>query len=204
MKVLNIGIIVFGLFFISQVNAYAGEQQWTWPVDGRISDYFGTRNGKHYGIDIAAPIGTPVAAIQDGTVTRSYISDSYGHVVFVRHGEYEAVYAHLNKRHVFQGDHIVRGEVLGEVGNTGESYGAHLHLEIHKGAWTIGKRNAMNPLFVMKEDRHEVASVSVYVVQKGDTLVGIARRFDMTVHELKAKNALRQDQIYPDQKLYIN
>lgn len=62
----------------------------------------------------------------------------------------------------------------------------------------------MNPLLVMKEDRYEVASVSVYVVQKGDTLVGIARRFDMTVHELKAKNALRQDQIYPDQKLYIN
>lgn len=204
MKVLKIGILVVGMFCSSQANAYAEDGRWTWPVDGRISDYFGTRNGKHYGIDIAASIGTPVVAIRGGTVTKSYFSNSYGHVVFVKHGEYEAVYAHLNKRYVLQGERIARGEVIGEVGNTGESRGAHLHLEVHKGAWTFGKRNAMNPLLVLNEERHQVASSSMYVVQKGDTLVSIARKFGMTVYEIKAKNALRQDQIYPNQKLYIN
>ncbi|PFK29130.1 peptidase M23 [Bacillus cereus] len=204
MKVLKIGILVVGMFCSSQANAYAEDGRWIWPVDGRISDYFGTRNGKHYGIDIAATIGTPVVAIRGGTVTKSYFSNSYGHVVFVKHGEYEAVYAHLNKRYVLQGERIARGEVIGEVGNTGESRGAHLHLEVHKGAWTFGKRNAMNPLLVLNEERHEVASSSMYVVQKGDTLVSIARKFGMTVYEIKAKNALRQDQIYPNQKLYIN
>ncbi|PFA15521.1 MULTISPECIES: peptidoglycan DD-metalloendopeptidase family protein [Bacillus cereus group] len=204
MKVLKIGILVVGMFCSSQANAYAEDGRWTWPVDGRISDYFGTRNGKHYGIDIAASIGTPVVAIRGGTVTKSYFSNSYGHVVFVKHGEYEAVYAHLNKRYVLQGERIARGEVIGEVGNTGESRGAHLHLEVHKGAWTFGKRNAMNPLLVLNEEKHQVASSSMYVVQKGDTLVSIARKFGMTVYEIKAKNALRQDRIYPNQKLYIN
>ncbi|EEL51445.1 Cell wall endopeptidase, family M23/M37 [Bacillus cereus Rock3-44] len=204
MKVLKIGILVVGMFCSSQANAYAEDGRWTWPVDGRISDYFGTRNGKHYGIDIAASIGTPVVAIRGGTVTKSYFSNSYGHVVFVKHGEYEAVYAHLNKRYVLQGERIARGEVIGEVGNTGESRGAHLHLEVHKGAWTFGKRNAMNPLLVLNEEKHQVTSSSMYVVQKGDTLVSIARKFGMTVYEIKAKNALRQDRIYPNQKLYIN
>ncbi|MEY8349662.1 peptidoglycan DD-metalloendopeptidase family protein [Bacillus cereus] len=204
MKVLKIGILVVGMFCSSQANAYAQDGRWTWPVDGRISDYFGTRNGKHYGIDIAASIGTPVVAIRSGIVTKSYFSNSYGHVVFVKHGEYEAVYAHLNKRYVLQGEHIARGEVIGEVGNTGESRGAHLHLEVHKGAWTFGKRNAMNPLLVLNEEKHQVASSSMYIVQKGDTLVSIARKFGMTVYEIKAKNALRQDRIYPNQKLYIN
>ncbi|PEY30318.1 peptidase M23 [Bacillus cereus] len=204
MKVLKIGILVVGMFFSSQVYAYAEGERWTWPVDGRISDYFGTRNGKHYGIDIAASIGTPVVAIRGGTVTKSYFSNSYGHVVFVKHGEYEVVYAHLNKRYVLQGERIARGEVIGEVGNTGESRGAHLHLEVHKGVWTFGKRNAMNPLLVLNEEKNQVASSSMYIVQKGDTLVSIARKFGMTVYEIKVKNALRHDQIYPNQKLYIN
>ncbi|WP_410981937.1 peptidoglycan DD-metalloendopeptidase family protein [Bacillus cereus] len=204
MKVLKIGILVVGMFFSSQVYAYAEDERWIWPVDGRISDYFGTRNGKHYGIDIAASIGTPVAAIRGGTVTKSYFSNSYGHVVFIKHGEYEAVYAHLNKRYVLQGERIARGEVIGEVGNTGESRGAHLHLEVHKGAWTFGKRNAMDPLLVLKEEMNQIASASLYIVQKGDTLVSIAHKFGMTVREIKVKNELRQDRIYPNQKLYIN
>ncbi|KEK23739.1 peptidoglycan DD-metalloendopeptidase family protein [Bacillus gaemokensis] len=204
MKGLNIGILVFGLLFLSQVSVYAEEERWTWPVEGRISDYFGTRHGKHYGIDIAASIGTPVAAIRGGTVTKSYFSNSYGHVVFIKHGEYEAVYAHLNKRYVVQGTRVGRGEVIGEVGNTGESRGAHLHLEVHQGRWTIEKRYAMNPLLVLHEEKNEVASASIYVVQKGDTLISIARKFGTTVDEIKVKNALQKEKIYPNQKLYIN
>ncbi|HDR7798215.1 peptidoglycan DD-metalloendopeptidase family protein [Bacillus tropicus] len=203
MKALKYGVMLLIVLFLSQLHVYAEGNQWAWPVEGQISDYFGTRNGKHYGIDIAAPIGTPVSAIQEGKVTKSYYSSSYGNVVFIKHGEYEAVYAHLNKRYVVQGDYISKGEIIGEVGNTGESRGAHLHLEVHQGRWTMAKKNAMNPLLVLHEQRNEAVSSSLYVVQKGDTLVSIARKFRMSVKEIQEKNGLQQELIYPNQQLYV-
>ena len=203
MKVLKCGVMLLSILFVSQLHVYAEENRWTWPVEGQISDYFGTRHGKHYGIDVAAPIGTPVAAIQDGKVTRSYYSSSYGNVVFIKHGEYEAVYAHLNKRYVDQGDYISKGEKIGEVRNKEESRGAQLNLELHQGRWTMAKKNAMNPLLVLSEQRNEVVSSSLYVVQKGDTLVSIARKFSMTLKEIKEKNGLQQELIYPNQQLYV-
>jgi len=114
-----------------------------------------------------------VSAIQEGKVTKSYYSSSYGNVVFIKHGEYEAVYAHLNKRYVGQGDYISKGEKIGEVGNTGESRGAHLHLELHQGRWTMAKKNAMNPLLVLSEQRNEV--VLKYVNRLSDYLFAVAR-----------------------------
>ena len=108
MKALKYGVMLLTVLFLSQLHVYAEGNQWAWPVEGQISDYFGTRHGKHYGIDIAAPIGTPVSAIQEGKVTKSYYSSSYGNVIFIKHGEYEAVYAHLNKRYVVQGLYFKR------------------------------------------------------------------------------------------------
>jgi murein DD-endopeptidase MepM/ murein hydrolase activator NlpD len=181
------------------------EEQWTWPVSGTISDYFGTRNGRHYGLDIAAPIGTPIIAADGGAVTKSYYSDSYGNVVFIRHDNgYEAVYAHLNKRDVQAGETVRSGQKIGEVGNTGHSHGAHLHFEVHKGSWNFAKTNAINPLRVLGSPPSEVVTASTYTVQKGDTLTGIARKFGTTVDELKTKNRLRNDCIYPSQRLDIN
>ncbi|WP_028400455.1 peptidoglycan DD-metalloendopeptidase family protein [Ectobacillus panaciterrae] len=181
------------------------EEQWTWPVSGVISDYFGTRGGRHYGIDIAAAIGTPVAAVSGGKVTRSYYSESYGNVVFIRHNNgYEAVYAHLNKRLVREGQIVKGGQTIGEAGNTGHSRGAHLHFEVHKESWNFAKTNAVNPLLVLGEPPAQTVSASSYTVQKGDTLLGIARRFGLTVYELKEKNHLNSDRIYPNQQLVIN
>ena len=139
-------------------------------------------------------------AIQDGRVTKSYYSSSYGNVVFIKHGEYEAVYAHLNKRYGARRLYFQRRKI-GEVGNTGESRGAHLHLELHQGRWTMAKKNAMNPLLVLNEQRNEVVSSSLYVVQKGDTLVSIARKFSMTLKEIKEKWI--EELIYPNQQLYV-
>ncbi|MFX3624738.1 MAG: peptidoglycan DD-metalloendopeptidase family protein [Ectobacillus sp.] len=181
------------------------EQQWTWPVSGEISDQFGTRNGKHYGIDIAAPIGTPIVSAAEGVVTKSYYSDSYGNVVFIRHhGGHEAVYAHMNRRFVRKGQAVKAGQTIGEVGNTGQSHGAHLHFEVHKGSWNFAKTNAVNPLLVLGEPSYEVVSASSYTVQKGDTLMGIARKFGITLEDLKTKNRLQGDRIYPSQVLVIN
>ena len=186
MKALKYSVMLLTVLFLSQLHVYAEGNQWAWPVEGQISDYFGTRHGKHYGIDIAAPIGTPVSAIQEGKVTKSYYSSSYGNVIFIKHGEYEAVYAHLNKRYVVQGDYISKGEIIG----------SRKYRRIPRCTLTFrsssrkmddGKKNAMNPLLVLHEQRNETVSSSLYVVQKGDTLVSIARKFRMSVKEIQEK-----------------
>jgi murein DD-endopeptidase MepM/ murein hydrolase activator NlpD len=199
MKWLLCSILLLGVS--STVKA---EEEWTWPVSGKISDYFGTRAGKHYGIDIAASSGTPVLAATDGQVSKSYYSESYGNVIFIRHADYETVYAHLSQRTVKEGDRIKGGQVIGLVGNTGHSFGAHLHFEVHKKEWSFAKNNAVNPLLVLGDVPSEMTSSYSYVVQKGDTLSKIARKFGTTVEQLKGQNGLRSDRIYLEQKLVIN
>ena len=66
----------------------------------------------------------------------------------------------------------------------------------------MAKKNAMNPLLVLNEQRNEVVSSSLYVVQKGDTLVSIARKFSMTLKEIK-KKWIAEELIYPNQQLYV-
>lgn len=119
---------------------------WIWPAGGEISDTFGTRNGMHKGIDIAAALGTPVYSVDGGIVTRSYYSDTYGNVIFIKHhNNFETVYAHLQTRKVVEGQSIGQGELIGGMGNTGDSSGVHLHFEVHQHKWTYGKENAVNP-----------------------------------------------------------
>jgi len=106
----------------------------------RYSSGFGVRNdpftgqlAMHEGIDFSAESGTPVISSADGVVIRSSWDASYGNVVEVRHGEdYVTRYAHLRKRLVEEGDHVVRGGQLGELGTTGRSTGPHLHYEMFK------------------------------------------------------------------------
>lgn len=127
------------------------EDQWVQPVNGTITDTFGTRNGKHKGVDIAAPEGEEIVSVSAGTVTKSYYSDTYGHVVFINHPEgYETVYAHLHKRLVQEGDQVKKGQIVGIIGNTGISTGTHLHFELHKDEWTYEKEHALDPLFVFE------------------------------------------------------
>lgn len=123
---------------------------WLWPTDGIISDTFGTRQGNHKGIDIAASINTPILAVDAGTVSKSYYSDTYGNVVFIKHKNHlVTVYAHLNKREVIEGQQVKRGEIIGRMGNTGDSYGVHLHFEVHENEWTFEKENAFDPSLVL-------------------------------------------------------
>lgn len=120
---------------------------WVWPADGVVTDLYGTRHGHHKGIDIAGEFKTPVHSVDRGVVTKSYYSGSYGHVVFVKHdNNLETIYAHLNKRNVKEGQVVKQGDVVGLMGNTGDSSGVHLHFEIHKENWTYEKENAIDPL----------------------------------------------------------
>ncbi|MFS0655217.1 murein hydrolase activator EnvC family protein [Bacillus sp. 179-C3.3 HS] len=120
------------------------------PAAGRFSSGFGSRSGgQHYGIDIAAKGTVPVVAAAAGTVTNSSYSSSYGNVVFITHNingqTYQTVYAHLSTRSVSTGQRVEQGQFLGYMGNTGRSFGQHLHFEIHKGLWNGAKSNAVNP-----------------------------------------------------------
>jgi murein DD-endopeptidase MepM/ murein hydrolase activator NlpD len=126
--------------------------EWIWPAEGVVTDLYGTRHGHHKGIDIAGNFKTPIHSVDKGVVTKSYYSGSYGHVVFIKHdNNLETVYAHLNKRNVKEGQVVKQGEIIGLMGNTGDSSGVHLHFEIHKEKWTYEKDNAVDPVLALGE-----------------------------------------------------
>jgi hypothetical protein len=86
----------------------------------------------HEGMDFSANIGTPIYATGNGTVTKAGWQSGYGKIVKINHGYgYETWYAHMNDIDVRVGQKVVRGEVIGKVGNTGKSTGPHLHYEVH-------------------------------------------------------------------------
>ncbi|MGN6497441.1 MAG: M23 family metallopeptidase [Tsuneonella sp.] len=86
---------------------------------------------RHKGIDLAAPVGTPVYATADGTVERADLFSSYGLYVAIDHGgNLETRYAHMSRLAVAAGEHVHKGEVIGYVGTTGRSTGPHLHYEV--------------------------------------------------------------------------
>ncbi|MEV5116178.1 murein hydrolase activator EnvC family protein [Peribacillus frigoritolerans] len=123
----------------------------TRPSAGYVSSTMGERwNKQHAGIDIAASGTVPVVAAADGVVSRSYFSSTYGNVVFVTHSisgqQWTTVYAHLSSRQVGEGAVVAKGQQVGIMGNTGHSFGQHLHFELHKGSWNYSKSNAVNPL----------------------------------------------------------
>ena len=86
----------------------------------------------HDGVDIAAPIGSPIHATADGSVSRTGRSPSYGHFVEVAHADgLTSFYAHMSRTAGLEpGTKVSAGEVLGYVGSTGHSTGPHLHFEI--------------------------------------------------------------------------
>jgi murein DD-endopeptidase MepM/ murein hydrolase activator NlpD len=124
--------------------AFAGD--WTtladapsiWPVEGRVGSSFGQRedpfNGEgkfHSGIDIEAAYGTPVRAAADGYVTGANLGAGYGREVVLDHGhDVMTVYGHLSAMAVVPGQHVIRGQVIGYVGQSGRATGPHLHYEV--------------------------------------------------------------------------
>lgn len=111
---------------------------WLWPVEGgSISDTFGTRGGAHHGIDIAAAEGTPISSAAPGIVVLSEDAyQGYGGTIIIEHADgVRTLYAHMvtGSRLMEAGDWVEAGELIGAVGNTGRSFGPHLHFEVHVG-----------------------------------------------------------------------
>ncbi|MBP3037892.1 peptidoglycan DD-metalloendopeptidase family protein [Bacillaceae bacterium Marseille-Q3522] len=128
----------------------------TKPAAGYLSSGFGYRSGGfHYGVDIAAAGTVPIVAAASGVVINSYTSSSYGEVVLISHSidgqQYTTVYAHMRSesRAVQTGDIVAKGQLLGYMGNTGHSFGQHLHFELHRGPWNPQKSNAINPIGIV-------------------------------------------------------
>jgi murein DD-endopeptidase MepM/ murein hydrolase activator NlpD len=101
----------------------------------------------HKGLDFSAPSGTPIYATGDGKVTMAYTSSSYGNVVYINHHySFETRYAHMSAFAVREGDVVKRGQVIGYVGNTGNSVAAHLHYEV------LFKGEHVNPINFFQRD----------------------------------------------------
>ncbi|NMM46926.1 M23 family metallopeptidase [Marinigracilibium pacificum] len=115
----------------------------------RIDPHYGTRRN-HDGIDLAAPIGTPVYATGDGKVVKVKTNAwGYGKEIIIDHGfGYKTRYAHLNKFLVKEGQKVTRGQQIAEVGNTGKSTGPHLHYEVLKGV----SEASQNPIHYFLQD----------------------------------------------------
>jgi len=118
------------------------------PVDGRISSIFGLRRffnqqarRPHSGLDIAAPEGTPIMAIESGTVIEAGDFFFSGNMVYLHHGQgLISLYAHMHNIKVKPGDKIKKGQVIGTVGETGRVTGPHLHLAV------IANQTLVDPL----------------------------------------------------------
>ncbi|WP_452448208.1 M23 family metallopeptidase [Nocardia jiangxiensis] len=102
------------------------------PARGVFSSGYGSRWGTfHYGIDIAAPIGSPIYAVADGTVINAGPAQGFGLWVRIRHDDGTiSVYGHMYDFSVSVGERVRAGQQIARVGNRGDSTGPHLHFEI--------------------------------------------------------------------------
>jgi murein DD-endopeptidase MepM/ murein hydrolase activator NlpD len=122
----------------------------------RVGSYFGTRMDPFYkvrkfheGMDFSAPVGTEIYATGNGMITTAGrdAQGGYGNQIRIDHGyNYQTVYAHLSRIFVKPGQKILRGQIIGYVGNTGKSTSPHLHYEVRKNGVPL------NPIYFFFND----------------------------------------------------
>ena len=113
----------------------AREPDFVVPTDGRLTTCFCQRWGTmHWGIDLAAPLGTPIIAAADGVVLRAGPASGYGNAIYIQDADGNVeIYGHMKYYNVKAGDVVSAGDQIAKVGNQGQSTGPHLHFEIHVG-----------------------------------------------------------------------
>jgi murein DD-endopeptidase MepM/ murein hydrolase activator NlpD len=186
----------------------------TFPANGQMTSPFGHRWGRmHYGVDIDLETGDGVRAAFEGMVRISQYHPSYGNVVIIRHNSgIETLYAHLSQRKVVPGDYVQSGDLIGFGGNTGRSYGSHLHFEMRYLGQALDPGKVLDvthqslrdwEINITKESFHAPAleervrgsnnrNNKYYIVKRGDTLASIARAKRMSVSKLLKLNKLKQ------------
>lgn len=200
------------------------------PTDkGHQTSPFGPRWGRmHYGLDLDVETGDPVMAAFEGLVRISDYSDSYGNVVVIRHPNgLETLYAHLSKRIAEEGQYVQPGEIIGLGGNTGRSYGSHLHFETRylgnpfdpNYLINANQKQLRDTVFYLTPQKLEKNSENIsvnakkteapstkskksggqtHVVRSGETLSYIAKKHHTTV-----SNLCRLNKIKPTTKLKV-
>ncbi len=142
-----------------------------WPLYGRITSPYGWRihpithrREFHTGIDIGAPLGSPVFAAEPGKIIFAGVNGGYGNEIMIKHSNgYETLYGHLSQIDVYVGQYVEKGDFIGRVGSTGFSTGPHLHFEIRRYGRTY------DPLiFLPKKDY-----LDAYAVLKNEDTGGI-------------------------------
>lgn len=121
------------------------------PIEGIITSGFGERDNQgnssistnHNGVDIGANLGTKIKSSTDGEVVLASEEGGYGKHIKVQIGEVSIIYAHCNNLYVKQGDKIVQGQEIAEVGSTGNSTGPHLHFEIRISEQTVNPQSIL-------------------------------------------------------------
>lgn len=148
-----------------------------WPIDQRAlrGGHIGAFGGRmhpiyrryimHTGIDLGANMGTPIYATGNGVVIDTKPNPGgYGNQVLIDHGfGYQTRYAHMSRVDVVLGQHVVRGEKIGEVGNTGRSTGPHLHYEV------IYRGTHVDPINYFRKDMSEDAFEKIIESAKATT-----------------------------------
>lgn len=116
-----------------------------WPVQGKLASTFGVHNGLRYdGIDIVAPLGTPVKAAKDGEVVYEGCVKGYGNVLILSHANrFNTVYAYNHVNLVKAGNKVRKGDIIAKVGASGRSSDPRLHFQIRD------NNQARNPLFFL-------------------------------------------------------
>lgn len=126
-----------------------------WPAEGRISGVYGSQrilNGEprrpHFGVDVAAPVGTPILAAADGVVSLAAHDMFFtGHTVILDHGlGLSTLYAHLDAIVVREGDEVARGAPIGRLGGTGRVTGPHLHWGMNLGSLPLDPALVVPPM----------------------------------------------------------
>ena len=119
------------------------------PLAGPVTSRFGLREGteiiseNHAGIDIGANEGTPFIAAMEGVVTYVSSEGGYGNHVYIEKDDVMTLYAHCKTIYVKEGDTISQGQQIGEVGETGNATGPHLHFEVRK------ENRVVNPEYIL-------------------------------------------------------
>jgi len=197
----------------------------------KTSDYGWRHRRMHRGVDLGYPTGTPVASAWDGIVRISKGSNTggYGNLVVIRHfNGLETYYAHLSRRLVNPGQLVKAGDIIGLGGNTGRSYGSHLHFEIRYLGLDINPNRLVDfDNFKIKYDTMFVSGYSVstpnppteeqklaaqqkaqtsavyYRVRKGDYLGKIAAKYHTSVSKIKKLNHMRSDFLREGQRIRV-
>lgn len=210
---------------------------WNLPTsEAKVTSQFGPRWGRwHEGMDLDLNTGDPVYSTYDGIVrVVAYNGNGYGRFVLVRHyNGLETLYGHLSKQTVEVGQLVKAGDMLGLGGNTGRSYGDHLHYENRfegnpfspAWLWDFPGQTIRNDRFVLSPrvwdhlrggkayvselsddiENAPIKRTAIHSVRRGETLDSIANKYGMSTTELAQKNRLRlSSRLKIGQRLRIN